>query len=90
MIVTCKECGKQISEFATACPFCGCPLRQVIQRVEQTGKEYKAGMLISAGIFILAFAIMMNTGETELTVLFMCLSLLGFVGCKIGAWWNHG
>lgn len=90
MIVTCKECGKQISEFAMACPFCGCPLRQMTQRVEQTGKEYKAGMLISAGIFILAFAIMMNTGETELTVLFMCLSLLGFVGCKIGAWWNHG
>ena len=24
-LIVCPECGKQISEKAAACPFCGCP-----------------------------------------------------------------
>ncbi len=34
MLVTCPECGKQISDKAAACTNCGCPIEVVLQRYE--------------------------------------------------------
>ena len=29
MLITCPECGKQISDKAAACPGCGCPMEEI-------------------------------------------------------------
>ena len=34
MLITCPECGRQISDKAEACPHCGCPRDVVLKQFE--------------------------------------------------------
>ena len=36
-LITCQECGKEISDKATACPNCGCPITEPEKNVENNG-----------------------------------------------------
>ena len=33
-LITCPECGKEVSDKATTCPNCGCPLQQSQQTIQ--------------------------------------------------------
>lgn len=67
-LVNCKECKKEISDQATSCPGCGCPVATTVftykpvavvapkvQVVEQTGKNLKMHFMIAAMLFFLGF-----------------------------------
>lgn len=34
MLVTCPECGGKVSDKASACPACGCPIAEVMKQFE--------------------------------------------------------
>ncbi len=36
MLVTCPECGKKVSDKATACPQCGCPMDVILNQFRMT------------------------------------------------------
>lgn len=38
-LITCPECGKEISDKAAACPNCGCPNTKAIHKPEGTSKQ---------------------------------------------------
>lgn len=38
MIIQCPECGGNVSDKATSCPHCGCPMQE--QTVQQVNEEY--------------------------------------------------
>ena len=49
-LIKCKECGKEISDQATTCPNCGCPIND-----DTYTKEVKASKRVA--IFIIAILI---------------------------------
>lgn len=61
-LVKCKECGKEISNQATNCPNCGCPITPPLQNTPLQGnlppmpqKKKSSGILIIALIVIAGF-----------------------------------
>jgi DNA-binding CsgD family transcriptional regulator len=60
-LVTCPDCGKDVSERAPACPHCGAPIATVrdhhsvgvpIITVQKTSKRLKSHLLMSVGLFV--------------------------------------
>lgn len=53
-LVTCSDCGKQVSDAAAACPQCGRPIRAVSVQadspvtIEATSKQFKGLMALGA------------------------------------------
>ena len=94
-LIKCIECGKDISEKATNCPFCGNPIKPVL--IEQTSKKWKktkliAWLLIIGGFF--AFGSGNNNGgfQNPITGLGFTLIFVGIITLwvgKFGAWWHH-
>lgn len=39
-LITCTECGKEISDKASACPNCGCPIEHIKPHEETKEQEY--------------------------------------------------
>lgn len=80
-LVTCNDCGKQISPRASACPSCGAPLApgKVIVTKRAGGKWEAAGfLLILAGFFAPA------TQTKAGIVIGMLMLPVGFVVFLIG------
>ena len=40
-MIKCTECGKEISDKATACPHCGCPMTEILSATKESKKEEK-------------------------------------------------
>src|SRR5690242_1893112 len=71
-LIKCSECGNDVSDKAAACPKCGNPIATVhaqapaavaitevpVTAIEQTGKEYKAQMLMASILAGLGLAVM--------------------------------
>ena len=97
-LVTCTECGAQVSDKALACVKCGAPVNTVavtlgpaskITTTQQTSKPYKAGQL--AGGVLLAVGVVLAVGGAQLSGgLTMLLGLIVYLGARMGAWWNNG
>ena len=34
-MIKCTECGKEISDKATACPHCGCPMTEILSATKE-------------------------------------------------------
>lgn len=97
-LIACNECGRQISNRATACPHCGA-LASTPQVIEQTAKRWKLLQLIGAVICIASFiGIVLLCGGANPDkygavlavnyVLFGIGFLVAVVG-RAGAWWYH-
>lgn len=94
-LTKCKKCGKDISDKASACPFCGNPMTPVL--IEQTSKQWKKVKLISWIVFLGGFFMFMSNFNTDgfnssFTWLGIVLAFFGFIGIfvgKFGAWWHH-
>ena len=101
MLVSCGDCGNQVSDKAPACPKCGAPVATAaagvgVQTVEATAKRFK-GVQLLGGLMLAAScpAVMtetsggMNGGATVGVLLFVVGGLVYFGG-RMSAWWNHG
>jgi hypothetical protein len=63
-LVKCRECGREISDQATACPHCGVPLAapgvRNATRVEVVERRSGCGTLLVIGLVVLVFAYAVN------------------------------
>ena len=79
-LITCKECNKEISDKASACPNCGCPLETINRDINEEKKEEKkeektikkAKSNVLAGILLL---------------IGIPLGIIGIIICVIGIIW---
>lgn len=100
-LVTCSDCGKQISDAAPACPGCGRPAVRLatmpdrpapsyspsVTTVEQTGKRWKAMKLWSA-LLVFGGVLTMGVSPTAGVLMFFAGVVL-YVFARSGAWWHH-
>lgn len=82
-LVRCKECGKEISDKASACPSCGAPMAgdsTVHVRVTRTGAKWEGlgFVLIAAGL------VSMLTGNAIASMVGTLMLFVGFVVFLIG------
>ena len=40
-LIKCTECGKEISDKATACPHCGCPMTEISNKRTATNRRFR-------------------------------------------------
>ncbi len=59
-LIKCEECGNEISDMATSCPHCGCPIEEE-QEEEKNGILYNV-ISITLGIFSWIIALKINAG----------------------------
>ena len=45
-LIKCPECGNEVSEFATACPKCGCPIHEVLAAVESNQRSVSGRTIV--------------------------------------------
>ncbi len=67
-LIKCRECGKEISSEAKACPNCGCPVNMILQEdkavKEKNGKAgCCSGCLIGVLIFVILMAVCSVMGD---------------------------
>ena len=92
-LIKCKECGKDISDRAPMCPFCGITKQPLI--IEQTGKKWKRVILISSLILIVGILILFSgagNNNDSLVGFGVFLGFIGFLGLivgRFGRWWHH-
>jgi len=98
-LINCPDCNREVSDQAANCPQCARPLggpasgtpRAPVQTVEQTGKKWKAVMLVAFVVAMLGVAIFFSSIRNR--PLGEAVAIPGFVGflvARIGAWWQHG
>ena len=93
-LVSCAECGRQISDRAASCPDCGCPInspRPAPARtvtIQKTAKKYKGAKLIGAAWLGIGVIIMVAGEETPGAVLAV-LGLSIYIAARALAWWHH-
>lgn len=100
-LVTCGECGKQVSSLAQACPGCGAPIAgataaravgQPAVTTELTSKALKKQTLVAWAILIVGLFMLFGESPTTKAVgaVFMFIGALLGVTAKARSWWHHG
>lgn len=100
-LVTCGECGKQVSNLAQACPGCGAPIAgataakavgQPAVTTELTSKALKKQVLIAWLIVIVGLFMMFGDSPTAKAIggVFTLIGLLVAITAKARSWWHHG
>lgn len=102
-LIECPDCGHEVSDRAPACPKCGCPIAATV--TEQTGKGYKASMLVCLGLLVVGIVLYVGSrdvplwGGTAKALIpwgeapgfgLMFGGVMGLVLCRALAWWHHG
>ena len=99
-LINCPECNKQISDKASACPDCGCPMTPPIssvqtQTIEKTAKKYKALSLVAVLMIFIGFIVALSTCgsmDSNGPVYGAFLAILGlgiYIVNRIVIWWRH-
>ncbi len=102
-LIKCSECGKEISDKASACISCGNPIhpqsteakedKKVVEvvkviEIEQTAKKWKKMGVWASFIIFLGFFILFKS-----VVYGIILIIIGFImvfWSNLGAWWTNG
>lgn len=92
MLTKCSECGKDVSNKAKTCPFCGCPLEvgTTATVVEKTGKQWKGLQVIGGFLCIVGILFAVSGGEGSAGGIILLIGFILFIVASIGAWWYHG
>ena len=96
-LIKCPECGKEISDKASSCPICGCPMninktgeqtRQQQQRVQQpiSNKVTATAKNSASGLSIAGFVVALMSLLTSCvwTPIPLILMVVGFILCFVG------
>jgi uncharacterized membrane protein YvbJ len=96
-LITCAECGTQVSSKAAACPKCGAPVFERSARgsvtIQRTGKSIKGQMLffklaLTAGI-IWFFIAKSQEASIVWPVLLVFFSVFMLYITRFRRWWHH-
>ena len=90
-IITCADCGNQVSDHATACPHCGRPIAPT--QIEATAKRWKAIELVGAALLAIGLLIQVariEIGPNAVAITFSAVGLLTAIVARGLAWWYHG
>ena len=85
-LIDCPDCGKQVSDQASACPACAHPIRAIT--IEATGKKWKAQQLAFGALILLGFILVFS--YPAFGGLLCIAGLTGVIRARVGAWWQHG
>lgn len=93
-LIKCPECGLEVSDRASACPKCACPIGRG-QLIEQTGKQWKVIQLLGFLVCIVGVVVSCGSLGAENTFklpgfLILLAGLIVFMLGRFGAWWHHG
>lgn len=99
-IISCPECGHQVSDRAASCPSCGTPLAAAATSarvIEQTGKGLKAQQLLSILLLLVGvvFAIAASSGGGSssggigLGGIMIVIGFLWYAVVRFRIWWHH-
>lgn len=79
-LISCPECGKEISDAARSCPHCGYSIREVAaNQVKRTPLTEKAPSHAS-GMFLCIFGMVMAFGSLLFCLFLLPLGVMGLVG----------
>lgn len=97
-LIKCSECSKEVSENATACPYCGNPLKVAEVKVstepnkrveiELTSKKWKKVILFS-WIAIVVLLILFYSSKNYVWFGLLIISIFVLIAGKIGAWYSN-
>lgn len=87
-LIKCPECAVEVSDKAPACPKCAFPIKATT--IEQTGKSYKAGVLVGSLTFIVGICCIIGGDDSGFGLLAMLFGAAIFIGSRFFAWWDHG
>lgn len=94
-LIKCPECGKEISSSAEKCIGCGYPITapaqqrgSSVQTIQQTSKDLKLWVLISAGVILVGMIILWGAGE-PIGGYLMLGGIILLVSTKMKIWWEH-
>ena len=87
-LAACRECHKEISDQASACPACGFPIKKVEVVIEKTSKALKQKELLFAALSTVG--LLMIVLQIPIGVLLVVVGILGYISVKFGEWWRHG
>ncbi|MBA7514792.1 hypothetical protein ES705_06827 [subsurface metagenome] len=102
-LTKCSECGREVSDKATACPGCGAPIATVsvgvpTQTIEQTSKRLKAQYAIAGIIFFVGlvwlifgaiYAANTNQAVSPIPIILVAVASIWGIATKIRIWWHH-
>jgi uncharacterized membrane protein YvbJ len=104
-LVSCPECNRKVSDRATACPQCGCPISQTSMQVgtekpiELTAKRFKLISLFSVlavifGLLLVVLSTATTTSERGVPIAMVgsflfIFGLISFIINRIRIWWHH-
>ncbi|MES2006955.1 MAG: zinc-ribbon domain-containing protein [Patescibacteria group bacterium] len=97
-LIKCSECGKDVSDKAVSCPFCGNPIAPStapttpasapeIVTIQQTKKSWKLLWLVS--VILLLIGLGQLGGNAPIGWMCIFFAVVLFVISKIGAWWTN-
>jgi len=102
-LISCSECGKEVSDKAASCPNCGAPIATLqetiatgtqIKTIQETSKIFKLHAVIS--VFLIIIGTVWLIGEImslepigAMPVLFIFVGLIWFTVNRIRIWWHH-
>jgi hypothetical protein len=87
-LIKCAECRRDISDKASACPFCGNPVGDKPVTIQRTKKRWKGITLIS--ILTIVFGMIFAGADHSMGISFIFLGITGLIVSRIGAWWTNG
>ncbi len=96
-LIKCEECGKEVSDKASACPHCGIRL-SVPVTVEQTAKKWKrlglqAYFLMVLGLIIFLAGVLPRGDWGVASIVGLAIAVIGILSILVVsflAWWHHG
>lgn len=93
-ITKCSECGKDVSDKATACPFCGNPLTEQITTVQLTSKKWKKYKLIGTIMFFVGLILFWSgvaggSGNSWIGGFMWFIGVILLLIGRFGAWWTN-
>ncbi|URX63252.1 zinc-ribbon domain-containing protein [Luteibacter anthropi] len=92
-LIACRDCGKDVSDAAPACPHCGRPVAATV--IEQTSKDIKRLKIMGGVVFVLGLVMFLVGGMLfpqflEAGMFVMAGGLAIYVLASFQRWWRHG
>ena len=98
-LINCKECNKEVSSVAAACPHCGAPTfeaagDQSARIIEQSSKKLKIHYLYAFGVLVVGVLLALILPKSDFYGImlgyasFAIAAIWAFV-TKIRIWWHH-